>query len=147
MYTSVTPTLGYMELVHMELVPRQNAAILLPIISAHVAPGTTVYLDEWSAYKPNLPGVAGHCIFNHSLHFVDSTTRIHTQNIESYWAKLKLKRMKGCPKSMLSSYLDEFMWRECHMGRHQARPSIAFAQILIHCMLSLQILYIGTVLT
>ena len=111
--TSVTPALGY-----MELVPRRNAATLLPIISAHVAPGTTVYSDEWSAYNrvSTLPGVAGHGTVNHSLHFVDPTTGIHTQNVESYWsrAKQKLKRMKGCRKTMLASYLDEFMYRERH---------------------------------
>ena len=109
--TSVTPALGY-----MKLVPRRNAATLLPIIAAHVAPGTTVYSDKWSAYNrvTNLPGVAGHGTVNHTLHFVDPTTGIHTQNIESYWdqAKLKLKWMKGCHKNMQPSYLDEFIWRE-----------------------------------
>ena len=51
---------------------------------------------------------------DHSLHFVDPVTGVHTQNIESYWnrAKLKLKRMKGCHADQLPSYLDEFMWRE-----------------------------------
>ena len=52
---------------------------------------------------------------NHSRHFVDPATG-NTQNIESYWnrVKTKLKRMKGCHAHQLSSYLDEFMWREHH---------------------------------
>ena len=111
--TSFTPALGY-----MELVPRRDAATLLPIISAHVAPGTIIYSDEWRAYSrvASLPGVAGHGTVNHSINFVDPTTGIHTQNVESYWdrAKLKLKRMKGCRKTMLPSYLDGFMWKERH---------------------------------
>ena len=37
-------------------------------------------------------------------------------DIESYWnrVKTKFKRMKGVQDTMLSSYLDEFMWRERH---------------------------------
>ena len=47
---------------------------------------------------------------------VNPTTGVHTQNVESYWnrVKTKFKRMKGVQESMLSSYLDEFMWRERH---------------------------------
>ena len=58
-----------------------------PIIAAHVAPGTEVHSDQWSAYNQvsSLPGVAGHSTVNHSLHFVDPVTGTHTQNIESYW--------------------------------------------------------------
>ena len=53
---------------------------------------------------------------NHSIEFVNPSTGAHTQNIESYWnrVKTKFKRMKGVHEQMLSSYLDEFMWRERH---------------------------------
>ena len=51
---------------------------------------------------------------NHSLNFVDPTTGVHTQHIESYWnrVKLRFKCMKGVDTRQLPSYLDEFMWRE-----------------------------------
>ena len=92
--TSVTPSLGY-----MELVTDRQAATLLPIIQAHMATGT-IHSDEWSAYSrvAALPPVASHGTVNHSVNFVDPGTGFHTQNIESYWnkAKMKLKRMKGC---------------------------------------------------
>ena len=44
------------------------------------------------------------------------STGVHTQNVESYWNRVKgkFKRMKGVHESMLNSYLDEFMWRERH---------------------------------
>ena len=48
-------------------------------------------------------------------------------HIESYWdrIKTKVKRMKGCHRHQLSSYLDEFMWRERHgVTARQAFDSI-----------------------
>ena len=111
--TSHTPALGYMELVR-----RRDAATLLPIITAHTAPGTIIHSDEWAAYRrvQGLPTVAARGVVNHSLHFVEPTTGVHTQHIESYWSrvKTKLKRMRGCHAHQLPSYLDEFMWRERH---------------------------------
>ena len=102
----------------MEIVQRRNAATLLPIIQAHVAPGTIVHSDQWAAYNRvgSLPNVSGHDVVNHTYHFVDPTTGVHTQNVESYWNRVKgkLKRMKGCTSDQLPSYLDEFLWKERH---------------------------------
>ena len=78
----------------------------------------TVHSHQWAAYNrtQQLPSVATHNTVNHSLHFVDPATGVHTQNVESYWNRVKgkFKRMKGVHEDMLSSYLDEFMWRERH---------------------------------
>ena len=99
-----SPALGY-----MEAVQNRTAATLLPIIQARVRPGTTVHSDEWSAYRQlqGLPNVQQHQTVNHSLHFVDPTTGVHTQNVESYWArvKLKFKRMKRVDAQHLPSYV------------------------------------------
>ena len=120
------PALGY-----MEIVPRRDAATLLPIISQHVLPGTIVHSDEWRAYNRinTLPLVAAHRTVNHSVNFVDPGTGVHTQRIESYWnrVKTKLKQMKGCHRHMLPSYLNQVMWRERHGVTHAA----AFAAITL----------------
>lgn len=57
--------------------------------------------------------MSAHRTVNHSVQFV-SPTGVYTQNVESYWnrVKVKLKRMRGCAAKEVSSYLDEFMWRE-----------------------------------
>ena len=109
--TSQTPSLGF-----MQIVQQRDAATLLPIIQQHLLPGTTVHSDEWSSYRrvARLPNVRSHATVNHSLEFV-SSSGIHTQNVESYWnrVKTKLKRMKGCHEQQFPSYLlDEFMYRE-----------------------------------
>ena len=72
-----------------------------------------MYSDQWAAYNnvQQLQPVTQHGFVNHSLHFVDPVTGVHTQNVESYWNRVKgkFKRMKGVHESMLNSYLDEFM--------------------------------------
>ena len=111
--TSHTPALGV-----MRIVPNRSAATLLPIIQQHVCSGTIVHSDEWAAYNrvQHLPPVGQHRVVNHSLHFVDPATSVHTQHAESYLnrVKMKFKWMKGVHESMVPSYLDEFMWQENH---------------------------------
>ena len=100
------------------LVANKDAQTLLPILQQHLRSGTVVHSDEWAAYRrvQHLPSVAQHQTVNHSLHFVNPATGVHTQHIESYWnrVKTKFKRMKGVHETMLESYSDEFMWRERH---------------------------------
>jgi len=122
--TSHTPALGV-----MKIVADRSATTLLPLIQQHVRSGTVVHSDEWAAYNrvQQLPSVGQHRVVNHSLHFVDPASGVHTQHAESYWnrVKTKFKRMKGVHESMLPSYLDEFMWRE----RHGSTASTALASL------------------
>ena len=85
-------------------------------------------LTATSNHFQSLPTVAVHSTVNHSLHFVDPATGTHTQNIESYWNRVKgkLKRMKGCHGHQLPSYLDEYMWRE----RYGRTARLCFVHIM-----------------
>ena len=113
----------------IRIVPDRSAATLLPIIQQHVYSGTIVHSDEWAAYNrvQHLPSVGQHRVVNHSLHFVDPATSVHTQHAESYWnwVKTKCNQMKGVHENMLPSYLDEFMWCE----RHASTASTALASL------------------
>ena len=103
--TSHSPALGF-----VEVVQTRDAATLLPIIRQHIAPGSTVHSDEWRAYN-RIQSSSGltHGVVNHSLHFVDPTTGIHT-HVESYWnrIKIKLKRMRGVAV-IVTNYQDTLM--------------------------------------
>ena len=70
-----------------------------------------------------------HRTVNHSVELV-TPTGVHTNAIESYWnrAKMKIKAMRGCTLDQLSSYLDEFMWKE----RYGQTVGDAFNSMLRH---------------
>ena len=95
-------------------VPQRDAATLLPILQQYVRPGTTVISDFWAAY--NTIGNIGyqHLTVNHSVNFVDPVTHATTNHVESMWgrAKQRNKRECGTHRSLLTSYLLEFMWRQ-----------------------------------
>ena len=116
----------------VQLVADRRVVTLLPIIQAHVQPGTVIHSDCWAAYNnvASLPNIASHGTVNHSIEFVNSVTGVHTQNIESYWnrIKIKLKRMRGVTEQQLPLYLDEFMWRE-RLSTPQSKQA-AFTQVM-----------------
>ena len=115
---STRPATGY-----MQLVDGRNA---LPIIQQHVHPGTVVHSDEWAANSQISSAGYSYSSVNHSLHFLNPITGIHTQHIESYWsrAKAKLKGMHETCDDHLPEYLDEFMWRK-RLEEQQKRHTIA----------------------
>ena len=100
----------------MEMVDQRDAATLEQIIRNNVLPGTQIWSDQWGAYN-NLNHLGFiHQTVNHSRHYVDPVTRVHTNNIEARWSacKASFKRRFGITREMLPSYLDEHMWRVRH---------------------------------
>ena len=112
---------GELRLYHVE---QRDAATLLPIIVANVAPGTTIWSDEWAAYgripfcqdqPQNGGGPMGfiHQTVNHSVEFVDPITGANTQRLEREWERCKLQLMrlnKGTSRALLPGHLAAFWW-------------------------------------
>jgi transposase-like protein len=109
----------------------RSAATLIPVITQHILPGTTIVSDLWRAYN-NIPTIPGmnytHETVNHSENFVDPNTGANTQRIERSWksAKERNKRHNGTHRQMLDSYMCEYMWRQ----RIKMRQGNTFDNIL-----------------
>lgn len=94
-------------------VAKRDAATLIPIIQANVAPGSVIHSDEWAAYRSLSQLGYIHETVNHQHNFVDPATGAHTQLIERSWldAKMKiLRRQRGVPGQHLQSHLDYYCW-------------------------------------
>ena len=98
----------------MFTVSDRSAATLLPIIQTSILPGTTILSDQWAAYNGIAAMGFNHQTVNHSMNFIQPTTGAHTQHIERAWkaAKERNKRHNGTHRSMIDSYMCEFMWRK-----------------------------------
>ncbi|ULT87544.1 hypothetical protein L3Y34_007001 [Caenorhabditis briggsae] len=107
--------------VAMFRVKQRDAATLLPIIRAHVKPGSMIVSDGWAAYGGirTLQRAFTHRWVNHKVNFVDpSDRRVHTQSIEATWGAFKreLKAKCGVPEDQLDGYMSTYMFRR-YFGR------------------------------
>jgi hypothetical protein len=107
--TSYVPAIGY-----MQFVSERNSNTLLPIIERVCLPGTIIVSDGWAAYPRIQERGYQFISVNHRENFVDPVTRVHTQHVESYWSKqkLRIKKMKGVAYNYKEDYLLEFLWRD-----------------------------------
>lgn len=72
--------------VRAQVIEKTGTETIHPIINANVAAGSTLYSDEWCAYR-NLKGL-NHGVVRHSIkEFTNGDC--HTNGIESFWALFK----------------------------------------------------------
>ena len=91
---------------------RTRETLVHRLITTFIRPGTVIYSDQFTPYKPlNQLGYI-HLSVNHSKNFVDPDSGAHTNTMEGLWAlvKRKLKSMCGTLYEHVPSYLDEFTW-------------------------------------
>lgn len=110
--TEHRPCRGY-----YQVVPRRDQATLTQILQRVLPPGSEVHSDDWAAYRHlarHAPNAVLHRTVVHRNNFVDPMTGIHTQEIESAWARLKyhIKQEKGIRGGDLQAFLNEQMWRD-----------------------------------
>ena len=105
----------------------RTADTLIPLIQRHVAPGSTIYSDGWSAYcSLNALGYR-HFTVLHKYSFkkvyvkegTDERVTVHTNQIEGAWkhAKLHFRKMAGTHRSQFEGHLAEIMWRSWNKGQ------------------------------
>jgi transposase-like protein len=104
--------------VFAEVVERRDAPTLIDVVRRRVAPGSIIHSDLWRAYRA-IPSAAHleHRTVNHSRHFVDPDTGVHTNTIEGTWHGMKV----GIPERVRSdgkieNHIAEFIWRRQNDG-------------------------------
>jgi hypothetical protein len=116
-------------------VDRRDAATLIPFIQRHIVGGSIIFSGQWRAYNSlNTLGYAHH-IVNHSENFVDPTTLVNTQLIESTWRDLRLNivRKHRNVGDQLKKHLAEHWWRSLYKNpTKKYRPHLhIFEKILM----------------
>lgn len=102
----------------LKIVDKRDKDTLLSVINENVEPRTTVITDMWRGYNCLSQNGFIHKTVNHSLNFVSPHDRsVHTQSIESHWAKIKRdmrRRIGRMTVSTFESYLVEYIWRSTY---------------------------------
>lgn len=98
-----------------EIVADRTTKTLLSVIKRRIRKGSIIMSDKWKAYNCLKDNGYQHFTINHSENFVDpNNPLIHTQGIESKWAKIKRKiKAKGLNlKQHMEEYILEYMYRQ-----------------------------------
>jgi transposase-like protein len=100
-------------------VENRNSETLSNIIEKHVAYGSIIHTDCWKGYNfLDQNTQYEHYTVNHSKHFKDPRTKVHTNTIEGTWAAVKLKIAKRyrCENG-IQDHLFTFLWRRKNNSR------------------------------
>ena len=97
-------------LCHIE---KRDCSSIEEIIKKNVKKGTTIYTDLWKGYN-NLKNIGyKHMTVNHSKHFKDPKTGVHTNTIEGTWNGLKHSMSpRHRNKKDILLHLGEYKWRK-----------------------------------
>jgi transposase-like protein len=112
--------------VRAQLVPNYKKSTLVPILTANVAEGSTLYTDALRSYRGLEPRFV-HAFIDHMIEYVNG--RVHTNTIENFWSCLK-RTIHGTyisPKTFhMEAYVDEQAWRFNHREKNDgARLNVA----------------------
>ena len=110
----------------LRLVKKRSRQDLLPIITRHVRPGSSIVSDQWRAYVGALSASGyNHYTVNHSCSFVDPDSGAHTQNIERAWGvyKSQVWQQRGNRNErLLKEHLAFIEWTYWLGRRHKYGP-------------------------
>ena len=91
-------------------VENRTKLTLEKLLIEYVHDGSIIYSDCWKAYSRLSEIFMDHKTVNHSLHFVDPNTNVHTNTIEGTWfgVKQQVSNGKKTVKS-IDAYLIRFV--------------------------------------
>lgn len=91
----------------------RSAETLLSIIRKHIASDSIIHTDKWCGYDTlRYENSYTHRTVNHSTHFVDPQTGVHTQNIERLWRDLRAGIPRyGTRDYCFTNYLAKFLFK------------------------------------
>lgn len=91
----------------------RNSINIDNIVKKYVKKGTMIYTDLWKGYN-NLKKLGyKHMTVNHSKHFKDPVTNVHTNHIEGTWSALKQSIIpRNRTKKDIVLHLREYQWRK-----------------------------------
>lgn len=101
--------------VYAQIIPDASQAEILPIIRATVKSGADIFTDGWRSYDALAVYGYNHKKVNHEKsEFVKDD--IHINGVESFWswAKRRLAKFNGVPKTLFGANLLESEWRFNH---------------------------------
>jgi ISXO2-like transposase domain len=91
-------------------VEKRDTGTLNRKILQFVHPGSIIHTDKWKGYTDLEKVGYKHYVVNHSKHFKDPETGIHTNTIEGNWSGLKVKVPKRYrTKELIHFYLLSYM--------------------------------------
>jgi transposase-like protein len=92
--------------VRARMVPTRSGPILKAEIHRQVAPGTTVYTDQFASYRGLQADDYVHEVINHSEEYVRG--HVHTNGIENFWSLFK-RVIYGTHHSVEPFHLDRYL--------------------------------------
>ena len=110
------------------VVKTRDEATIKQVLAEHVLPGSVILTDMWRAYKGAAKSLKlDHGTVNHSKHFKDPETGVHTSHIEGTWHGMKIAiPEKNRKRGILENHISEFIWRR----ENQDRLWLAFLDTL-----------------
>jgi transposase-like protein len=100
-------------------IKHRNSINIDYIVNKYINEGTTIYTDCWKGYN-NLNNIGyNHKTVNHSKHFVDPITKVHTQSIEATWGAFKRNLMPiHRNKKNIMLHIKEYQWRRNNKNKN-----------------------------
>jgi hypothetical protein len=104
--------------IFVEIIETRDFQTIREVLSRKVKPGSILLTDIEHGYSGIEAIGVGHGIVNHSKHFKDPETGIHTNTIEGSWAGIKnFIPVRNRNKDSIEEHILSLIWRRQNEGK------------------------------